>query len=44
VNFPTSAPRAQPSPVPARDREISPLVITCAADDFTAPASALAYA
>src|SRR6185503_8598294 len=44
VNLPKAMPRSQPSPVPDSASEISPLVTTCACDDFTAPACASALA
>ena len=44
VNLPKAMPRSQPSPVPANDSEISPLVTTWAFEDFTAPACASALA
>ena len=42
VNAPKATPRSQPSPVPASASDTSPLVITCALLDFTAPAWASA--
>src|SRR5262245_52716811 len=40
VSLPKAMPRSQPRPVPLSASDTSPLVITCACADFTAPACA----
>jgi len=42
TNFPNATPKSQPLPVPASASETSPLVMTWALLDFTAPAWASA--
>ena len=42
VSLPKAIPRSQPRPVPLSASDTSPLVMTCAFADFTAPACASA--